>query len=149
MRPEFPRTLAAFQVRFATEEACRDYLTASRWPDGFRCPKCGHNDAYKLATRALFKCKACSHQASAIAGTVMHQTRVPLTLWFWATYLVTTHMLGISALQLQRQLGLSRYETSWTMLQRLRAAMVRPKRDTISGPVEVDETYVGGLEVVT
>ncbi len=77
----------------------------------------------------------------------MHQTRVPWTLWFWAAYLVTTHTPGISARQLQRQLGLSRYETSWTMLQRLRAAMVRPKRDRISGPVEVDETYVGGLEV--
>ena len=147
MRPAFPRTVAAFQARFATEEACRGYLAASRWPHGFRCPRCSHPEAYELATRAVFKCKACRHQASVTAGTVLHRTRVPLTLWFWAAYLVTTYTPGISALQLQRQLGLSRYETAWTMLQRLRAAMVRPQRDRIPGPVEVDETYVGGLEV--
>ena len=95
----------------------------------------------------MFKCKACRHQTSVTAGTVLHRTRVPLTLWFGAAYLVSTHTPGISARQLQRQLGLSRYETAWTLLQRLRAAMVRPQRDSIPGPVEVDETYVGGLEV--
>ena len=145
-RPEFPR-LAAFQAQFATDKACRGYLAASRWPDGFRCPRCGHVEAYKLATRAVFKCTACSRQTSVTAGTVMHRTRLPLTLWFWAAYLVATHTPGISALQLQWQLGLSRYETAWTMLQRLRAAMVQPRCDRITGPVEVDETYVGGLEV--
>ena len=147
MRPAFPRTLAAFHARFATEDACRGYLAASRWPDGFRCPRCSHAEAYELATRAVFKCKACRHQTSVTAGTVLHRTRVPLTLWFGAAYLVSTHTPGISARQLQRQLGLSRYETAWTLLQRLRAAMVRPQRDSIPGPVEVDETYVGGLEV--
>jgi len=80
------------------------------------------------------------------AGTVMHRARLSLHLWFWAAYLVTTHTPGFSALQLQRQLGLSRYETAWTMLQKLRRAMVRPERDRIAGTVEVDETYVGGLE---
>lgn len=80
------------------------------------------------------------------AGTVLHRTRVALPLWFSAAYLVTTHTPGFSAVQLQRQLGLSRYETAWTMLQKLRRAMVRPERDRIRGTVEVDETYVGGIE---
>ena len=145
-RPDFPRTLSEFQARFASEDDCRRYLVASRWPDGYRCPRCGHTEAYQLATRRLLQCRSCRHQASVTAGTVMHRTRVPLHLWFWAAYLVTTHTPGFSALQLQRQLGLSRYETAWTMLQKLRRAMVRPERDRIAGTVEVDETYVGGIE---
>jgi len=80
------------------------------------------------------------------AGTALHRTRVPLRLWFAAAYLVTTHTPGFSAVQLQRQLGLDRYETAWAMLQRLRRAMPRPERDRLSGVVEVDEAYVGGVE---
>ena len=89
---------------------------------------------------------ACRHQTSVTAGTVPHRTRVPLRLWFAAAYLVTTHTPGFSAVQLQRQLGLGRYETAWTMLHKLRRAMLRPERDRLSGVVEVDEAYVGGLE---
>jgi transposase-like protein len=80
------------------------------------------------------------------AGTVLHRTHVPLRLWFAAAYLVTTRTPGFSAVQLQRQLGLARYETAWTMLHKLRRAMVRPERDRLSGVVEVDEAYVGGVE---
>ena len=145
-RPDFPRTLAEFQGRFASEEDCRRYLVACRWPDGFRCPRCGEPDAYELAGRELLQCRACRHQASVTAGTVLHRTHVPLRLWFAAAYLVTTHTPGFSAVQLQRQLGLGRYETAWTMLHKLRRAMVRPERDRLSGVVEVDEAYVGGLE---
>jgi hypothetical protein len=76
----------------------------------------------------------------------MHRTRVPLRDWFWVAYLVTTHTPGFSALQLQRQLGLGRYETAWAMLQKLRRAMIRPERDRLAGIVEVDETYLGGVE---
>jgi transposase-like protein len=145
-RPDFPRTLAEFQGRFAAEEDCRRYLVACRWPDGFRCPRCGGPDAYELAGRELLQCRACRHQTSVTAGTVLHRTHVPLRLWFAAAYLVTTHTPGFSAVQLQRQLGLARYETAWTMLHKLRRAMVRPERDRLSGVVEVDEAYVGGLE---
>ena len=145
-RPDFPRTLAEFQGRFASEEDCRRYLVACRWPDGFHCPRCSDRDAYELTARGLLQCRSCRHQTSVTAGTVLHRTRVPLQLWFAAAYLVTTHTPGFSAVQLQRQLGLSRYETAWTMLQKLRRAMLRPERDRLSGTVEVDETYVGGLE---
>jgi hypothetical protein len=145
-RPDFPRSLAEFQDRFATEADCRRYLLACRWPDGFRCPRCGGADAYELAERALLQCRACRHQTSATAGTVLHRTHVPLRLWFAAAYLITTHTPGFSAVQLQRQLDLARYETAWTMLRKLRRAMIRPERGRLSGVVEVDEAYVGGLE---
>src|SRR3954465_2936885 len=145
-RLDFPRTLAEFQGRFASEEDCRRCLVACRWPDGFRCPRCGEPDAYGLAGRELLQCRGWRPQTSVTAGTVLHRTHVPLRLWFAAAYLVTTHTPGFSAVQLQRQLGLTRYESTWTMLQKLRRAMLRPERDRISGVVEVDEAYVGGIE---
>lgn len=146
-RPDFPRSLGEFQARFADEPACAAYLAASRWPDGYRCPRCAHSAASKLTARDVWQCQACRHQASVTAGTVLHRTRTPLTQWFWAAYLVATHTPGVSALQLQRQLGISRYETAWTMLHKLRRAMVRPDRTPLQEKVEVDETYVGGPEV--
>jgi ribosomal protein L37AE/L43A len=135
------------QARFSDEEACRRYLVESRWPDGFRCPACGRDDALELPARLLWRCRACGRDTSVTAGTVLHRTRTPLTQWFWAAYLVTTHTPGLSALQLQRQLGIGRYETAWTILHKLRRAMVRPGRDLLRGKVEVDETYVGGPEI--
>lgn len=99
-----------------------------------------------MVTRSLLQCNGCRYQVSATAGTVMHASRTPLRDWFCAAFLVTTHTPGFSALQLQRQLGLTRYETAWVMLQKLRRAMVRPERDRINGTCEIDETYVGGRE---
>ena len=146
VRPDFPKTLAQFQAQFGNEAACRRYLAACRWPEGYRCSRCQHAEAFELSRRALWQCKACGYQTSATAGTVLHRTRTPLTLWFWAAYLVTTHTPGLSALQLQRQLGIDRYETAWAMLHKLRRAMVRPDRELLKAHVEVDETYLGGLE---
>src|SRR2546427_235101 len=145
-RPDFPRTLREFQRRFADEEACQLYLAASRWPDGYRCPRCGFGAALELPTRLLWRCKQCGRDTSVTAGTVLHRTHTPLTQWFWAAYLVTTHTPGLSALQFQRQLGIGRYETAWAMLQKLRRAMVRPDRELLHERVEVDESYVGGPE---
>lgn len=147
MRPEFPPTLLEFRRRFADEDACRLYLGRCRWPDGFRCPKCQHGEALELPTRLLWRCRACGHDTSVTAGTVLHRTRTPLTQWFWAAYLVATQTPGFSALQLQRQLGIGRYETAWVMLHKLRRAMVRPDRERLKEKVEVDETYIGGPEV--
>jgi ISXO2-like transposase domain/Transposase zinc-ribbon domain len=135
-----------FQERFATEAACLDYLAASRWPEGFACPGCGGRRAWVLERRHLWECAECHQQTSVTAGTVMHGTRTPLRGWFWAAYLVATHHPGISAKQLQRQLGLSRYETAWLILQKLRRAMVAPEREPLKGEVEVDEFFLGGLE---
>ena len=142
-RPAFPANLRQFQVQFATEAACQQYLVACRWPDGFVCPGCGHRRAYGLAS-GRWQCAACRHQVSLTAGTILHNTKTPLTHWFWAAYLMTTDKRGISALLLQRQLGLHRYETAWMMLHKLRRAMVNAAREPLHGEVEVDDTWIGG-----
>jgi transposase-like protein len=135
-----------FQERFATEAACLEYLAVSRWPEGFVCPACGGRRAWVLERRHLWECGECGRQTSVTADTVMHGTRTPLRVWFWAAYLVATHHPGISAKQLQRQLRLSRYETAWLILQKLRRAMVAPERELLKEEVEIDEFFLGGLE---
>ena len=140
----FPVSIVEFQARFADDAACLDYLAASRWPQGFACPVCGSRRAWVLARRHLWECAACGRQTSVTAGTVLDHTHTPLTLWFWAAYLVATHTLGISAVQLQRQLGIRRYETAWFLLHQLRRAMAAPGRGLLSGEVAVDEAFIGG-----
>ena len=142
---EFPRNLREFEARFATEEACRDYLFRLRWPDGFRCPRCG-GDQYWPVRMVLLECGKCGHQTSVTAGTIFQDTRKPLGDWFRAMDWVTTQKNGASALGLQRVLGLGSYKTAWTWLHKLRRAMVRPGRDRLTGWIEVDETFVGGVE---
>ena len=143
-RPPFPRTVREFQRQFATEEACQQDLAACRWPEGFRCPRCTHQRAYAIVTRRRWECAACRHQVSLTAGTILHNTKTPLTLWLWAAYLMTTDKRGVSALLLQRQLGLRRYETAWMMLHKLRRAMVNAAREPLHGEVEIDDTWIGG-----
>lgn len=143
---DYPRNLLEFERRFGTEEACRSYLAALRWPASFRCPRCGSDRAWPRRATALMECARCGYKASATAGTIFDGTRLPLTLWFRAMWLVTNQKTGVSALALQQQLGFTRYETVWTLLHKLRRAMVRPGRDRLGGTVEVEETYVGGHE---
>jgi len=143
-RPGFPKSPLHFQSEFATEEACQQYLAACRWPDGFVCPRCGHRRAYNVEKQRRRQCTACRHQVSLTSGTVLHNTKTPLTVWFWAAYLMTTDKRGVSAALLQRQLGLSRYETAWMMLHKLRRAMVNATREPLRGEVEVDDTWIGG-----
>jgi transposase-like protein len=140
---DYPRTILEFEQLFATEEACRGYLFQLRWPEGFCCPRCGHRQAW-ATKRGLYRCRHCDYQVSVTAGTIFQDTRKPLRLWFRAIWHVTSQKIGVSALGLQRVLGLPRYETTWTWLQKLRVAMVRPGRDRLSGIIEVDETYIGG-----
>lgn len=143
-RPGFPKDLREFQRQFATEAACQDYLASCRWPDGFVCPRCGHGQAYRLTARRQWQCRACRTQVSLTAGTVFHNTKTPLTTWFWAAYLAVTDKRGISAVLLQRQLGLRRYETAWMLLHKLRRAMVNVVREPLRGDIELDDTWVGG-----
>lgn len=145
----FPTTLPEFQRIFPDNEACARYLEHLRWPNGFTCSKCGNvDDPYRFAKRTsvVLRCRACHTNVSLTATTIMKSSQTPLTVWFWGAYLVTTQTPGQSALQFQRQLGLSRYETAFQMLHKLRAALVRPERDAIGDgyPVEVDEALVGG-----
>lgn len=143
---DYPRTLGEFERRFASQEACRAYLVQLRWPeDGFRCPNCGGAKAWPVRA-VLLECAACGHQTSVTAGTIFQDTRTPLPTWFRAMWWVASQKTGASAVGLQQVLGLGSYETAWTWLHKLRRAMVRPGRDRLSGTVQVDETYLGGLE---
>lgn len=142
---DYPRTLRELESRFATEQACREYLARLRWPQGFTCPACRGTEAWSTG-RWLWMCAACGHQVSVTAGTIFQDTRTPLTLWFRAIWWVVSQKNGASALGLQRILGLGSYRTAWTWLHKLRRAMVRPGRDRLSEMVEVDETFLGGVE---
>lgn len=142
---DYPANLMEFEARFASEEACREYLFTQRWPGGFRCPRCEGSKAWPT-DRGLWHCAACGHQVSVTAGTIFQDTRKPLQMWFRAMWWVTSQKTGASAVGLQQVLGLGSYQTAWTWLHKLRRAMVRPSRDRLSGLVEVDETYVGGHE---
>lgn len=146
----FPRSLPEFQQLFPDEAACAAYLERARWSEGFICDHCGSSDEpYRFANRpGVLRCRHCNRDTSLTAGTVMERTHTALSVWFWAAYLVASQTPGMSAVQFQRQVGLSRYETAFQILHKLRAGMVRPDQDRIGGKsdehVEADETYVGG-----
>jgi transposase-like protein/predicted RNA-binding Zn-ribbon protein involved in translation (DUF1610 family) len=140
---EYPSTVIEFRERFATEQACRDYLAALRWPHGFVCPQCEESKAWRMQ-RDLYWCRNCGYQASVTAGTLFHDTHKPLRMWFEAMWYVTNQKSGVSALGLQRVLGLGSYHTAWNWLHKLRRAMVRPARDRLTGVIEVDEIFIGG-----
>ncbi len=141
---DYPRTLGEFEARFRTEETCRAYLAQLRWPEGFRCPRCGGSKTWPVRT-VLWQCAACGRQTSVTAGTIFQDSRTPLTMWFRAMWCVASAKTGTSALAMQQVLGLGSYQTAWTWLHKLRRAMVRPDRDRLSGRVEVDESFVGGI----
>ena len=145
----FPQSLPEFQAAFPNDAACQSHLEEMRWPQGFECPKCGQkSEPYRTVGRPfVLRCRFCHQNHGVTAGTVMQGTHTPLSVWFWGAYLVTTQTPGQSAVQFQRQLGLTRYETAFQILHKLRSGMVRPERDAIGQewPVEVDETLVGGV----
>ncbi len=142
MNEDFPRTLWELEEHFATDEQCRAYLMRLRWPEGFCCPRCGGMKAWP-AKRDRLVCALCRHQATVTAGTIFQDSRLPLRSWFRAIWQVTSQKNGASALGMQRVLGFGSYQTAWTLLHKLRRAMVRPGRDKLTGRIEVDETQVG------
>jgi hypothetical protein len=150
---EQPHSLLEFQAMFPDEASCADYMERVRWPDGFACPSYGaKGEPYRFAAHpAILECGACKKETSLTAGTVMHGTKQPLHVRFNAAYLVTTQTPGMAALQFQRQMGFSHYETAFQMLHKLRAGMMCPEleRDAIGDPwpVEVDEAWVGGKTI--
>ena len=143
---DYPRTFDEMDDWFRTEAQCRDDIRGVCWPNGFVCERCGVAGEPWVTVRGVFRCKACDGSTSLTAGTVFQDTRKPLRTWFLAMWFITSQKNGMSALGLQRALGLGSYETAWTWLHKLRRAMVRPGRDRLSGEIEVDETYVGGPE---
>ena len=143
---DYPRTFEEMDERFRSEVECREYIRRLRWPDGFVCACCGNVGEPWVTSRGVFRCRACDTETSLTAGTVFQDTRKPLRTWFLAMWFITSQKNCVSALGLQRVLGLGSYETAWTWMHKLRRAMVRPDRDRLTGDVEVDETYVGGPE---
>ena len=137
----FPRSLPEFQRIFPDEAACTAYLVRARWGDGFICRHCVVADGPRyISTRpGVLRCRKCRCDTSLTAGTVMERTHTPLSVWFWAAYLVASQTPGMSAVQFQRQLGLPRYETAFQILHKLRAGMV-----LVAGAVEVKQRKHGG-----
>jgi len=142
---DYPGTWQAFESWFADDEACRAYLERLRWPEGFCCPACASTRAWRTRP-GLWKCASCHRKTSVTARTIFHRSRLPLRTWFAACWFVCSQKNGVSALGLQRVLGLGSYESAWAMMHKLRRAMVRPDRGPLSGFVEVDETFVGARE---
>jgi transposase-like protein len=140
---DYPRNQTELEKRFSTEESCRDYLFSLRWPDGYRCPRCGQGEAWRMRG-GLFRCKSCDYKCSITSGTIFERTRKPLVIWFRAIWWVCTQKSGASAKAIQRILELGSYETAWAWMHKLRRAMIRPGRDQLSGTVEMDETFIGG-----
>ncbi len=133
------------QKRFSTQRKCEDFIKKMRWPNGVTCPQCGTKHPYWLATRKLWKCKACEHQFTYTSGTIFHGSRTPLQKWFITIWLMVESKKGVSGKQLERTLGVT-YKTAWRMAMQIRKAM-RPGygfEDKLAGIVEADDAYIGG-----
>lgn len=138
-----PMSRTDFSKRFPDDAACAAFLFQQRWPAGFVCPACGGAKAWALKSKShAFECAACGRQTSVTAGTIFHRSKLPLLIWFQAIHAVASHSNGISALQLQGQLGLGSYKTAWLLLAKLRRAMVDPERSLLDDLVEVDESDI-------
>jgi transposase-like protein len=136
------RSLTEFQEAFPDEAGCAAFLFERRWQGGFVCPRCGGERVAALKSRAhTYECLGCGRQTSITAGSVMHRSKLPLTVWFWAAHLMSTHSNGMSARQLADQLGLT-YKTAWLLTQKLRRSMVDPDRELLEGVVEVDQAEI-------
>lgn len=139
----YPQTVVELHDWFTTEAACRDYLVRLRWPDGVRCPDCASAAVWSMKP-PFYRCVQCGYDFTVTAGTLFADTHKPLRLWFEAIWYVTNQKSGVSAMGVQRVLGLGSYRTAWNWLHKLRRAMVRPGRDRLAGLVEVDEAFIGG-----
>lgn len=139
----YAASMMDFADIFPTEEACLEYLTLMRWPEGYACLRCSGKDVSKISS-GHWRCRECRYRGSVIFGTLFQDTHKLLRLWFQAMWYVVNQKNGVSALGLQKALGLGSYQTAWAWLHKLRRAMVRPGRDKLSGVVEMDETFIGG-----
>src|SRR5579863_4631599 len=133
-------------TEFGSEDKCRAYLEALRWPDEIMCPRCQSRKISQIVKRNQFDCDSCRYQFSVTAGTVFNDSHLPLWKWFLCVYLLCEARKGMSANQIKRTLGIS-YKTAWYLCHRVRAAMKEVQTDKLTGTVEVDETYIGGKKV--
>ena len=141
---DFPKTAPEFEKRFATEEDCRAYWIEARWGGEPACACCKSTRVWPERGGTLFECADCGHQTSLTSGTLLQGTRKPFKTWFRAVFEISSRRNGISARDLQRIMGFGSYETAWTWLHKLRAALVRPGREPLTQHVQIDEGFVGG-----
>jgi transposase-like protein len=141
-------TVEQFDRLFPTDDACKAYLIARRWPKGVCCPRCGGKNLTELTKRPFhWQCRRCSplgYRFSVLVGTIFENTNVPLRTWFKVIYLMLTSKKGIAALQVQRMFGFGSYSTAHYMCHRIRGGLAKPEFRKLMGIVEVDETYIGG-----
>lgn len=138
-------SLLELSRHFSTEGICRKHLEYMRWGDHPICPHCKHDKIYRFKNRKTFKCAGCKRKFTVIVGTVFENSNMPLTKWFIAIYLILNHKKGISSLQLGRDLGITQ-KSAWFVNHRLRELTKFKRGESLSGIVEVDETYIGGKE---
>jgi transposase-like protein len=142
-----PVDLMTLVEQFGTDDKCREALTHLRWPKGVKCLRCGHDKVTPVNDRKVYDCNSCHYQFSVMVGTMFADTHLPLTKWFFVTYLMTESKKGISASQVYRMLGKKSYKTAWYLCHRIRAAMAAAEdRDKLGGTIEIDETFVGGKQ---
>lgn len=141
-------TYFEFTKRFPDENSAIDFIVATKYKDGYVCPKCGsiHKGIYhQKYNRRFLYCNNCKSEFSALKGTIFENTHLDLRMWLYAMNLVLVSRKGISALQLKRELGMGSYQSAWRMLQQIRKAMEKEEyKETFEAVVEIDETYVGG-----
>ncbi len=135
--------LVSLVENYHSEESCRARMEELRWPEGVDCPRCDSKDIARMEDRHQYQCRSCRYQFSVTAGTIFHDTHLPLWKWFLAVYLIVESKKGISANQLKRTIGVS-YKTAWYLSHRIRAALKEVDAQLLKGIVEVDETFVGG-----
>ena len=137
-------TYSRFMELFPSHDACLDYLKEKFHPDGTECPKCGKATKFhRIKTRSAYGCQYCGHQVYPTAGTIFHKSTVSLQLWFWAVYLLSSTRCGISAKQLEREIGVT-YKTAHRMFKLIRTLLSDDDQEPLSGDVEMDETLIGG-----
>ncbi len=138
------QSLRGFLKLYGTDAQCAQALFQARWPQGFQCAACGYAKYCRLHTRKGLQCIRCKRQTSLIAGTLFENTKLPLSTWYLAMYLLTQSKNGISAMDLKRQLGVS-YNTAWSVKHKLMQAMrERDDSQPLRGWVEIDDAYLGG-----
>jgi transposase-like protein len=138
--------LVALVERFRNEDKCRTYLEKIRWENGLKCPRCAKKKINRIEGRDQYDCQACHYHFSVTAGTIFHDSHLPLWKWFLAIYMMAESKKGVSACQIQRTLGIGSYKTAWYLCHRIRAAMTEAQPKKLNGTVEVDEAFIGGVK---
>jgi hypothetical protein len=144
---DYPKNLREFDRLFAHKDACLHFLEKVRWGDSFSCQSCGAKEYWTLST-GLRRCQACRFKNSVKTGTIFESSRLPLKMWFYAIWWITAHKNGVSALDLQKDVGLGSYRSAWLLLHKIRNAMVQADKSLLQGEVEVDKIYLLSEQVI-